>query len=97
MEFPRLVPIEYHGQLVALVSTRRIHVIAPWLLASPAGDPDLRFVAYMCICCAEVLNGRLAGPYTEELGVRWARAALRASVGAAGRSAQTPPETTSRD
>src|SRR4051794_22041072 len=47
MELPELVPIEYRGQLVALVSIRRIHIIAPWLLARPSGDPELRFVAYM--------------------------------------------------
>jgi hypothetical protein len=49
MEIPALVPVEYRGQLVALVSARRIHIIAPWLLERPPGDPELRFVAYMCL------------------------------------------------
>jgi hypothetical protein len=76
MEFPALVPIEYAGQLVALVSTRRIHIVAPWLRTRPAGDPELRFVAYMCLCCGEVLNGRLPGPFSAELAEAWARCAL---------------------
>ncbi len=76
MEVPTLVPIEYRGELVALVSARRVHIISPWLLVRPAGDPDLRFVAFMCLCCGEVLNGRLPGPYSDELGEAWARLAL---------------------
>src|SRR3954447_25350222 len=76
MELPELVPIEYQGQLVALVSAQRIHIIAPWLATRPAGDPELRFVAYMCLCCGEVLRGQLPGPYTQELGELWAREAV---------------------
>src|SRR4051794_21896222 len=76
MELPELVPIEYRGQLVALVSSRRVHIIAPWLATRPAGDPELRFVAFMALCCNEVLQGRLPGPYTNELGERWAHRAL---------------------
>jgi hypothetical protein len=76
MELPELVPIEYRGQLVALVSTRRIHIIAPWLADRPTGDPELRFVAFMCLCCREVLTDNLSGPYTPSLGEEWARLAL---------------------
>jgi hypothetical protein len=76
METPPLVPVEYAGELVALVSPERVHIIAPWLLDRPAGDPDLRFVAFICACCGEVLNGRLPGPFTSELGETWARIAL---------------------
>jgi hypothetical protein len=71
MKLPELVPVEYGGELVALVSVRRIHIIAPWLLARPAGDPELRFVGYMCLCCAEVLRGRLPAPYTDEFAEAW--------------------------
>lgn len=71
-----MVPIEYRGELVALVSARRTHIVSPRLLAAAAGDPDLMFVALMCACCSEVLHGRIAGPYTTELGERWARRAL---------------------
>ena len=76
MELPSLVPIEYRGELVALVSRERVHIISPRLLSLPKGDPDLRFVAFMCLCCGEVLNGRLAAPYSNALGEAWARAAL---------------------
>src|SRR5690349_21636559 len=76
MELPELVPIEYDGELVALVSAERVHIISPRLAARPAGDPELRFVAYMCLCCGEVLRGNLPGPYTQELGELWARQAV---------------------
>jgi hypothetical protein len=76
MELPVLVPIEYRGELVALVSRDRVHIVSPWLLNRPAGDPDLRFVTFMCACCGEVLNGRLLYPFTSELAERWARSAL---------------------
>jgi hypothetical protein len=76
MELPVLVPIEYRDELVALVSRQRVHIVSPWLLDLPAGDPDLRFVAFMCACCGEVLNGRIPGPFTSEFGERWARSAL---------------------
>jgi hypothetical protein len=76
MELPEVVPIEYQGELVALVSAERVHIISPRLATRPAGDPDLRFVAYMCLCCGEVLRGRLPGPYTQDLGELWARQAL---------------------
>jgi hypothetical protein len=76
MELPILVPIEYRGELVALVSKERVHIVAPRLRVCAAGDPELRFVTFMCACCMEVLNERLAGPYTERLGETWARHAL---------------------
>jgi hypothetical protein len=76
MEIPQLVPVEYAGELVALVSPQRVHIIAPWLLARPAGDPDLRFVGYMCACCGEVLAGRLPGPFTSAMAEEWTRCAL---------------------
>ena len=76
MELPELVPIEYRGELVALVSRDRVHLVSPRMRTLPAGDPLLRFVAYMCVYCGEVLNGRLPGPLTNELAERWARAAL---------------------
>jgi hypothetical protein len=81
MEVPGLVPIEYRGELVALVSSRRVHIISPRLRIAPVGDAELRFVTFMCLCCAEVLDGRLPGPYTPELGEAWARHALSAECG----------------
>jgi hypothetical protein len=53
-----------------------VHIIAPRLRIAPAGDHELRFVTFMCLCCAEVLAGRLPGPYTPELGEQWACHAL---------------------
>ena len=76
MKLPELVPISYRGELVAAVSRERIHILAPWLIGRPAGDPDLRFVAMMCACAGEVLAGNLAGPYTDALAEEWARGAL---------------------
>jgi hypothetical protein len=76
MELPVLVPVEYRGELVALVSRERVHIISPWLLERPTGDPDLRFVGFMCACGGEVLNGRLPGPFTSELAEEWTRCAL---------------------
>ena len=76
MELPTLVPIEYRGELVALVSPERVHIISPRLRIAQPGDPELRFVALMCACCGEVLNRRISGPYTEEMGDAWATAAL---------------------
>jgi hypothetical protein len=43
MDLPTLVPIEYRGELVALVSPRRTHIISPRLLHARIGDPDLQF------------------------------------------------------
>jgi len=91
MQLPTLVPIEHRGELVALVSSRRTHILSPRLLNAPAGDADLLFVALMCACCAEVLAGRLPGPYTDALGRDWAERALRAAdqdAGAAERATE---------
>jgi hypothetical protein len=76
MELPEMVVIEYDGELVALVSAERVHIISPRLASAPVGDPDLRFVAFMCLCCGEVLRGHVPGPYTQELGELWARQAV---------------------
>ena len=80
MELPTLVPIEYYGELVALVSPRRVHIISPRMRAAAVGDRDLMFVALMCACCSEVLAGNLPGPYTDALGETWARRALAVSA-----------------
>lgn len=71
-----MVAIEYRGELVALASPRRFHIVSPRLITRPAGDPELRFVAYMCACYAQVAAGDLPGPFTNTLAERWARAAL---------------------
>ena len=76
VELPELVPVEYRGELVALVSRERVHLISPRMRTRAAGDPELRFVGYICLYIGEVLNGRLPGPITGELAEQWARAAL---------------------
>ena len=70
------MPISYRGELVASVSRERVHILAPRLIGRPAGDPELRFVAMMCVCAGEVLAGHLPGPYTDALAEEWARVAL---------------------
>jgi hypothetical protein len=92
VELPELVPIEYRGELVALVSRERVHLVSPRMRTLQAGDPELRFVAYMCAYCGEVLNGRLPGPLTNEMAEQWARAALIAPSELAGLSACSDSE-----
>ena len=87
MSLPRLEPIEYEGELVALVSPDRVHIVSPRLLERPTGDPDLRFVAYMCLYAASELNaGREFDCRDAEA---WARAALVDFDDIAGRNGPT--------
>src|SRR5690348_18347990 len=53
MDVPTLVPVEYRDGLAALVSAKKVHIVAPWLLVRPAGDPELRFLGFMCLCAAD--------------------------------------------
>ena len=92
VELPELVPIEYRGELVALVSRDRVHLVSPRMRTLQVGDPELRFVAYMCAYCGQVLNGQLSGPLTSELAEQWARAALIAPSELAGLSACSDAE-----
>jgi hypothetical protein len=71
-----LLPVEYQGELVALASADRFHIVAPSLAARAAGDAELRFVAYMCLCVREISLGNVYGPFSSALAERWARAAL---------------------
>jgi len=72
----QLQPIEYRGQLVALAGPERFHIVAPWLRGRPPADPELRFVAYMCLCRREAeahgLTARLPGEVLEA----WTRSTL---------------------
>ena len=74
MNLPRLEPVEYRGELVALVSAERVHIVAPWLLERPAGDPDLRFVAFMCAFASIELGAQR--PCDAHAAEAWARRAL---------------------
>jgi hypothetical protein len=91
-----LVGITYKGELVALASARRAHIVAPWLAAKPPGDPHLRFVAHMCLCYGEVAAGRLDEPFSSELAERWARRALMDPALLATATAQRDDELASR-
>jgi hypothetical protein len=79
MNLPTLEPIEYQGELLALVSPTRIRIISPQLRARPADDYDRRFVLFVCLCCREALNGRFPGEYSNASAEIWAERALRAT------------------
>jgi len=84
MNLPRLEPVEYEGELVALVSADRAHIVSPRLLVRPAGDPKLRFVAYMCLFGTNELSAGRG--FDSRAAEAWARAALLDSDDAAGRN-----------
>ena len=50
--------------------------LSPRGYSPPRRGPGPDVGALMCTCCSEVLHGRLAGPYTTELGESWAQRAL---------------------
>jgi hypothetical protein len=68
--------ITYRGRPVALVAPERVHVLASWLQDSPPGDPDARFVLFMCTFARMVQLGRLPPPFSSTAAERWARTAL---------------------
>jgi hypothetical protein len=68
--------ISYRGRPVALVAPERVHVLAPWLQDTPPGDPDARFVLFMCTFARMVQLGRLPPPFSNTAAERWARIAL---------------------
>jgi hypothetical protein len=76
MNLPTLEPIEYRGELVALVSPTRIRLIAPSVRDRPADDYARRFVI-SCVCCCEALNGRFPGEYSNAAAEIWAERAMR--------------------
>ena len=71
-----LEPIEYRGELVALVGADRFHLISPRLLACPPDDPELRFVAFMCVCRRHAAEAGLTDYVAGDVLERWARHAL---------------------
>jgi hypothetical protein len=52
MELPALEPVEYQGELIAVVSREQVHIVAPRLRALPAGHPELRHATYMAMLCS---------------------------------------------
>ena len=67
----------YRGELVALAGRRRFHLLAPWLDDRPASDPELCFVALLCLYHQQVLRGKLPESADPEVAERWARVLLR--------------------
>ena len=71
MDLPVLVPVEYRGELVALASRERFHIVSPRLAARPAGDPELRFIAMMCACWGSAIeygwSSRITSAAIEEI------------------------------
>lgn len=59
-----LLPITYHGRLVAACSPSRVW-LAEEVEALPVGDPVQVFVSAMCLYAASVLNGLRMGPYRD--------------------------------
>jgi len=66
----------YRGELVALAGRRRFHLLAPWLDDRPMGDPELRFVAMLCLYHRQVLSGALPESADPKIAERWATLAL---------------------
>jgi hypothetical protein len=55
--------ISYRGELVAVVTRNRVH-LAPRIEALPLGEPELRFVAAMCLYSRDVDEGEVPGPFS---------------------------------
>jgi hypothetical protein len=77
MRLPDLQPVEHDGELIALVSRDRVHIVSPRLLALPAGDPELSHAAYTALLCSlqlaaghEIDAVAAAQWATQELGCR---------------------------
>jgi hypothetical protein len=70
-----LQPIIYRGRLAACATATRVF-LAHEFERRPVGDPELRFVLFMCLYARDVLTGEIAGPYRTEDACTYARAAL---------------------
>jgi hypothetical protein len=65
----------YQGELVAVATCRRVF-LAPRIAQLPEGDPELRFVAAMCLYSRDVDEGEVPGPYSDEDAELYARCVL---------------------
>lgn len=63
--------VVYEGRIVGVVAPTRVYLAVEHLDAAAA-----RFVAVMCLCNREIVEGRMSGPFTSELAARWARLVL---------------------
>ena len=76
MAVEQLRPVMYKGELVALAGRHRFHLLAPWLDDRPAADPELQFVALLCLYHRQVLRGSLPESADPRVAERWACLAL---------------------
>ena len=76
MAFEHLRPVMYKGELVALAGRHRFHLLAPWLDDRPAADPELQFVALLCLYHRQVLRGSLPESADPNVAEQWASLAL---------------------
>lgn len=55
--------ISYRGELVGVATRSRVY-LAPQIEALAPGDPELRFVAAMCLYSRDVDEGEVPGPFS---------------------------------
>lgn len=67
--------ISYRGELVAVTTRTRVF-LAPRIAELPRGDPQLRFVAAMCLYSRDVDTREVAGPYESGDAELYARCVL---------------------
>lgn len=72
--------VEYGGRIVAVAGRTRCYFAVDNL-----DDATLNFVAVMCLCKHEVDEGRLEGPFNNELAAKWARLVMIGPHNLAGR------------
>jgi hypothetical protein len=65
----------YQGELVAIATRRRVF-LAPRIAGLPEGDPELRFVAAMCLYSRDIDEGEVPAPYGDEDAELYARCVL---------------------
>ena len=70
-----LQAITYQGDTVATAAPTEFYLCAK-LEQRPRPDPDVMFVAAMCLYAREILNGDRPEPYTDQDAARYARAFL---------------------
>jgi hypothetical protein len=64
---PRAGPSRVPRELVAFASRERVRPISPRMRTLRTGNPELRFVAYMCAYCGEVLQQAASRPADERV------------------------------
>lgn len=72
---PGVKAISYRGELVVVATRTRVY-LAPRIDALAPGDPELRFVAAMCLYSRDVDEGRVPGPFTSSDAELYARCVL---------------------